>query len=232
MPRKSGLAVFEKLLIAAYQLDGGRDCQFTAEELVVAAWRLFPRTFGLRGVNDEDGNPVFPDSNRVFAEVMGSKPIRRHGFLVKNGQKTYGLTASGRSAAERLRGTLSGDSGDGKATISRSTRSRLEQLLNSRAVRRAQDNEIERITFHDACSFWGITPRSKAIELEGALADVDSVISDADNAIGLGATELRTGGGDLSEGTTSLLLRVHRHLQERFGAELETIRMRKDQRSV
>jgi hypothetical protein len=232
MRNKSEPSVFEKLLLAAYELDGGKGTQFTAEELVVAAWRLFPRAFGLRGVHDESGKPIYPDSNRVFAEIMGSKPIRQRGYLVKVGEKTYGLTASGRSLAEQMRsaGGVGPALGEGKAPISRSVRSHLEQLLASRAVRRAQDSEMERITFHDACGFWGITARSKAIELNGAIANIDSLIADAEKAIGQGATELRTGSGGLTEGTTSLLRRVHQHLQERFKDEMETIRKRTDQR--
>ena len=232
MARGRGPTVLDKLLIAAFELDGGSGRQFSAEDLVVTAWKFFPRAFGLRGHNDTDGNPIYPDSNRVFAEVMGSKPIRKRGYLVKVGQKTYGLTPSGRAQAQRLAGApAASEETGGKASLSRPVRGQIERLLASRAVRRAQDDELNRITFHDACGFWGITPRSTAIELEGALANVDSVIRDAEEAIGTGATELRTGSANLSERSTELLKRIQQHLQDRFSEELATIRKRTDQRA-
>ena len=234
MPSKDNLTIIEKLLIACYALDGGSGKHFSAEDLVVSAWQHFPLAFGLRGHNDEAGMPIYPDSNRVFAEVMGSKPIRKRGYLTKTGTKMYALTPSGRDAGYRLTesrglGEVS-EEAKGKASIAREVRSRLERMLSSRAVLRAQNGELERATFHDACVFWGITPRSKAIELEGALADAASTIEAAKHALSGGASELRTGTGDLKESTTDLLQRVHDYLGERFHEELNTIRARADQR--
>lgn len=233
---KSNLTVCDKLLLAAYGLDGGEGRSFSAEDLVVAAWERFPRAFGLRGYHDADGVPRYPDSNRVFAEVMGSKPIRKRGHLVKIGQKTYALTPTGRQATLRLQEKQQTDSGGepttGKATLSRDILGRLDRLLDSRAVLRAQQGEFERITFHDACVFWGITPRSTAIELEGSLANVAAVIRETESAISHGASERRTGKDDLAVTTGELLRTVHRYLQEKFADELTTIRKRTHQRKT
>jgi hypothetical protein len=231
--------VIDKLLVAAYSLDGGEGRHFTAEELVVAAWQHFPRAFGLRGHNDATGLPLYPDSNRVFAEIMGSKPIRKRGFLTKTGTKLYGLTGSGRAEAVRIsRGMENAPEGAegpktaGKATISRSVRGRLERLLGSRAVQRVQTGQADRITFHDACVFWGITARSSSIELEGALSDTSAAITAADNALKSGASELRTGKEDLSRATAEILRSLHDDLQEKFAVELATIRRRTDERKT
>ena len=226
----------DKLLVAAYELDQGKGRSFTAEDLVVTAWKKFPRAFGLRGHNDANGLPLHPDSNRVYAEIMGSKPIRKRGYLVKIGQKTYGLTETGREAAERIAGgegateTAECVKAGGKATMSRDTRAKLERVLKSRAVQRAQADELDRVTFHDACVFWGITPRSVAIELKGSFANIEAVIETTERSISSGASELRTGSGDLSSSTTELLRRVHGFLKERFADELSTINQRRDQR--
>lgn len=233
-----GLTVCDKLLIAAYDLDGGEGKPFSAEDLVVSAWKHFPRAFGLRGHNDEQGVPKYPDSNRVFAEIMGSKPIRKRGYLEKIGEKKYQLTVSGRRIAADVSqaGSAGPDGGSrvagGKATLSRDTLTRLEHLLATRAVMRAQNDKIERVTFHDACVFWGINSASKAIELEGRLADVESIIAETEGAIATGASELRTKGKGLSRSTTELLREVNSTLQEMFESELATIRKRTDQRKV
>ena len=231
-----GLTASDKLLLAAYKLDQGGGISFTAEDLVIAAWQRYPRTFGFRGHDGGNGLPLHPDSNRVFAEIMGSKPIRKRGYLVKVGEKTYGLTESGRQAAEQIAhdesagGTRVSMEAAGKATVSRPVRAKLERLLISRAVQRTQAGEPDRITFHDACVFWGLTPGSVAIELEGSFANIDTVIATAEKSVRSGASELRAGGNDLSCATTDLLRRVHSLLKEKFADELSTIIQRTDQR--
>ncbi len=231
MSAKATRPVWEKLLIVAYGLSEGEDRPLTGEDLVVAAWRRYPRAFGLRGHDDDRGLPRYPDSNRVYAELMGSKPIRKRGFLKKVGTKLYKLTPSGQTLGRQLneeepgQPSSSGFSG-GKATMSREIRGKLERLLRSRAVLREQSGEIDRATFHDACVFWGITAHSKRIELEGALAEVENAIMAAEESVKSGASELRTGAGNLSLSTADLLRKVHEHLKERFSTELATIRGR------
>lgn len=233
MTRPDKLSMANKLLLAAYELVAEEERPITAEDIVVAAWRRFPRAFGLRGHNNQNGLPMYPDSNRVYAELMGSKPIRRHGHLKKVGTKLYTLTASGRSFARQLSAQDDresggdGELGGGKATMPREIQARLERLLSSRAVLRAQSGEMDRVTFHDACVFWSITSHSKLIELEGAMADVTNAIEVAEASIRSGANELRTGEGDLAPSTTDLLRTVHEYLQDRFADEIATIRRRK-----
>jgi len=232
------MTVADKLLLAAGHLDASGKSSFSAEDLVVAAWKRFPRDFGLRGHNGPDGLPLYPDSNRVFAEIMGSKPIRKKGYLIKVGEKIYSLTVSGRETVRALnrQKEIASESGmqeaGGKASLSRSVLAKLERLLRSRAVERVQTGEVDRLTFHDACVFWGITARSTSIELEGALADTESVIEHAQTAVEGGASELRTGSTDLSDLTINLLNRTHEILQSKFGLDLLTIRQRTDQRKA
>ena len=75
------LTVPEKLLIAALEARKS-SATFTAEDLVVSAWQLYPDTFGLSGYADQ-----YPDSNRVLTNIMGSKGMRGKGWLRKVGAK-------------------------------------------------------------------------------------------------------------------------------------------------
>jgi len=237
MLQKERLTVSDKLLMAAFVLDGGQEKSFTAEDLVVIAWQKFPATFGLRGHNNENGLPKYPDSNRVFAEIMGSKPIRKRGYLLKVGKKTYGLTVSGRDLACKLsskRDSMESGRSDlpsqGKASISREVLTWLKRVLSSRAVQRAQNGETNRITFHDACLFWGINPRTTSIELEGNFKNLEVLIDQVRQVIEGGASELQTGRNDLPVSTPQILRKLHLELQSKFSEELNTIRERKDQR--
>ena len=98
--------IIEKLLLSAYELELDGKKPFTAEDLVVSSWQNFPDAFGLQGYRDSEGNLLHPDSNRVFAEIMGSKPIRKRGLLIKVGVKQYQLTEAGEELARLLKGRI------------------------------------------------------------------------------------------------------------------------------
>jgi hypothetical protein len=226
--------VCEKLVVAAYHLEQERGSPFSAEDLVVAAWRAFPNTFGLSGHHDDGGQPIYPDSNRVFAEVMGSKPVRKRGLLAKVGKKMYELTETGRELGRQLSPLTerSGDTGTGgaKSGLSRQIVADLRRLLGSRAVEKVGLGQSESLTFHDACLFWGITPHSSAIDLEGKLADMSGKLSAARRVLAGSPARFAHGGPELSVDSIDLIFRVHASLRDRFQEELETIMQRKDER--
>ncbi|MDE2097143.1 MAG: hypothetical protein KGL39_07845 [Patescibacteria group bacterium] len=91
-------SIAEKLILAAHQLEVAELSPFGLEMLIVAAWKAFPDTFGLKGCSD-----LFPDANRVIAALSGERGMVRAGLLVKEGQKLYSLTCDGR---RRLRALL------------------------------------------------------------------------------------------------------------------------------
>jgi hypothetical protein len=90
------LTTLKKVLIAAAMLDGDQQV-FTAEDVIVKAWRSFPESFGLSGYREEH-----PDSNRVLAKLMGSLGLCGRGWLEQTNTKTYRLTNAGRKMAKSL----------------------------------------------------------------------------------------------------------------------------------
>lgn len=229
------LTVTEKLLLAAARLEEMGKRPFTAEDLVVAAWRDFPRTFGLRGYVTEHGDPQFPDSNRVFAEVMGSKPIRKRGLLVKVGRKLYELTSSGRELARLVQQRASANQKrdvqrEGRMAISRETQTEIERLLATRAAQKFDNGLGDEITFHDACLFWGISPRSSAIDLKGSLANVKALIESLEASLRDGGTQLKSGGEPVRRDAIQLLHGVHQSMLAAFQEELAVISKRRDER--
>jgi hypothetical protein len=226
------LSVSDKLLLAAYELEEDGHRPFSAEDLVVAAWKKFPDVFGLAGYRNDQGQLRYPNSNRVFAEIMGSKPIRQRGFLTKVGDKMYQLTEGGREYARELL-RAGRDSPHEKAALGRDTEVHLKRLLASKVTEKIKNNRLDDITFYDACAFWGITPMSSAVELQGQLANFSKIVSSAREAIQRDRIGSFTHGGP-AFGTEDLdrLLEVSRSLESRFQAELDVIRQRKDERKV
>jgi len=233
MPDANHLTVLEKLLLAAYALEESRSKTFTAEDLVVSAWSMFPTTFGLKGYLDGQGTPMHPDSNRVFAEIMGSKPLRKRGYLSKTGPKQYALTETGRRIAQELQ--LPGPRSAQRARATRSSLPRdfdrlLRRMISSRASNKVKGGDTDGLSFFDACMFWGITPQSSAMKMSERLENAKQVVAVAHEVVGEGA--VKTSSGMITHEDLQLLEEVDETLRERFKAELETIAGRRDERQM
>jgi hypothetical protein len=229
MRNNGALTVPEKLILAALEIQARGKQAFTAEDLVVEAWRQFPDTFGLSGHVDEQGTAQFPDSNRVYAEVMGSKPVRALGWLVKVGSKMYQLTESGRQHAEHLKTRVGGHQPT-KALLSREAERELRKLFSSKAVEKYAQAQEDAITFSDACSFWGISPRSSAIEFRGRAAHVKALVENACGVVGNRSVSFEHGGLPFGSSDLQRLKEVEEFLRCRFDEEIQIILQRKDQR--
>jgi hypothetical protein len=219
--------VVDKLVLAAAALDAAGSAVFTAEDLVVKAWQLFPNTFGLSGYVDPDGRASYPDSNRVFAEIMGSKPIRARGLLVKSGSKQYSLTPTGREYAGRLHSAASPER---QAGLSRDVRQHLEWLLRSRAYEKFSSGQLDRISFSDAAQFIGVTPRSSAIEFQGRLSAVQATLRAATDRAAGRALMLDNSESAISPDALRDALEVLEFLLQRYREDWDVIRERKSER--
>jgi hypothetical protein len=226
---KNNLSITEKLLIAAYHLEESGRRPFSAEDLVVSAWQKFPDAFGIAGYPNDVGEPAYPDSNRVFAEIMGSKPIRKRGLLKKVGTKMYQLTEAGRESA-RLLAKQPIRTSVQKAGLPREIEEELKRLFASKPVEKFLNNRLEDITFYDACSFWGISPRSSSIELNGRIANFETIIELARKVANRKMASFEHGSRAFGTHDLDVLTKVHQELLQRFSEEISVIRKRTDER--
>lgn len=229
MSMKRFLSVWEKLLIAAFILEQSGKTPFSAEDLVVKAWQIFPDTFGLSGYLDANNIPKYPDSNRVFAEIMGSKPIRKYGLLKKVGAKMYQLTEAGRTEAMNL--IQNNVSTQLKKTgLPREVKRELKRLLESSAVEKYKSAHKDELTFFDACMFWKISSRSSAVEFFNRTANVEKILKTAAAVLEDTGKFFEHGRKTYTLSDLTLLLEVHKELLERFKDEIEIIKRRVDER--
>jgi len=218
------LTVPERILSCAAELDRERGT-FTAEDLVVRCWERFPDTFGLQGYADKH-----PDSNRILTNIMGTKGLRGKGWLRKVAEKQYRLTEVGRQAIQ-IRETPGDGNSYRAASLTKSSSKLLERLFTSRAFGKYRLKE--ELTFGDLCSFWNISPRSNANQLNVAVKEAHAAISAADGLLVSKGAEVLVLPGTTIHVTKSDLLTarsLQKHLLEAFASELDVIRRRSDER--
>jgi len=191
----------------------------------VRCWLKFADTFGLQGYGDK-----FPDSNRVLTNIMGGKGLRGKGWLRKVGEKRYQVTEVGRQAANRVRTGKSSEVLRG-ASLTRETIDVLSRLVESRALQKFRLRQ--ELTFGDLSSFWNVSARSNAYQLNVAIKESEAAIAAAETYLAEnGAQSLSIAGNStpIAKGDLSLARALSEHLKEKFWEDLSVIRERSDER--
>jgi hypothetical protein len=81
------------VLIAAASLGSGPQSR---SDIVLAAWRHFPKRFGLPGYEN-----IHPHSARVDSKLVSTGKLQRDGYIVRVATCEYEVTAKGFEAARR-----------------------------------------------------------------------------------------------------------------------------------
>ena len=214
----------EKILLAAFQLEEQGHSPFSAEALIVAAWQKYPRTFGLKGYDEQ-----YPDSNKVLASIMGEKGLTRRGWLSKPAQKLYALTNEGRRVVRRL---LHGDDQPATAAkpgrpirLSKEHDKFMQGFFVASAYEKFREGRQQELTFADACRFWGITENLSGEALDARLDHVRAALADVERQVGLTSANLGDG-HNITLDDVGLMCDIHNHLLQRFGRHLTLLRNR------
>ena len=174
----------EMVLLAAY--DKCPESEFTAEELVVACWQQYPDSFGLQGYSHK-----YPDANIVYRHIMGkSSIVKKQRWLSQKSQKRYALTPAGINHVLKIRGIDSQRAEIQKHRIDRFYEQVLLRVLNGSAWNKFKNNQINDLTFTDACGFWSINPRSSGEQYKAARRDLSESISTVKRHLDEGNSEI------------------------------------------
>jgi hypothetical protein len=214
----------EKILLAAFALDEAGQSPFSAEALIVASWKKYPQSFGLKGFAEQ-----YPDSNKVLASIMGEKGLARKGWLDKMGQKLYALTREGRQIVRRLQTGESAPSTPKASSpqgLPRDHDKMLQHLFSSTAWHKVREGRQQELAFaSDACRFWGITQGMNGDAVDGQVEKVRATLAAVEVYVGLGNAVLGDGRSITAEDVASLM-EVHRVLEQRFARHLNVYRTR------
>ena len=209
----------EMILIAAHKLQEQGQSPFSAEELIVASWREFPRAFGLKGYADQ-----FPDSNRVLSSIMGERGLTRKGWLVKMGQKLYALSPEGKRVVRRIsEGDIDDEEPPPPPRLARDREKLLLSLLDAVATKKVKSGKYYDLTFDDACRFWGVSNLAGSA-LDAQLRKVEETVAQAEELIANGP--FKAMGRQVTRNDLDLLRQVQYQLQERFARHLTLLRSR------
>jgi hypothetical protein len=210
------------IVVAAFKIQDHGQSPFSAEELTVAVWKEYPRSFGLKGYAEQ-----FPDSNRVLSSIMGERGLVKKGWLIKMGQKLYALSPDGKRMVKKI---LEGGSEDEPEPETPSVRlpkdleKQLVSLLDSSARDKVGNDRAHELSFADACRFWSITDHLSAEALDAQLARVDKTLSQSERATSKGT--MMVGHREVTRSDIDLLRQVDEYLQERFSRHLMLLRSR------
>ena len=210
----------EKILLAADDLDKQSESPFSAEALIVAAWKRFPKTFGLKGYQE-----LYPDSNKILSSIMGEKGLTRRGLLVKMGQKMYSLTRDGRQVVRRLMLQEDDAPPANMVRLSREQEKFLLSLMDSSANQKYEENRKSELTFADACRFWGITENMRGDVLDERLDEFHANLNELERLFADGDSVLANGRA-ISSGDMRVVANLHRYMEDRFDRHLNLLRSR------
>jgi len=169
----------EKILVAMYELSAGKSKPLDYEDIVVAAWKLFPEDFGLRKYVRQ-----YPDASDIHKPLYG--PLKDRGFVL-SGNKKFRLTEKGLAYAAQLDKVRHGQLpleqvlGGTKMQdrLSRDKEAELKRIIETDAFRYFATGQAEKILDTDFYAYLGATVRTEKHEFLGRLNAVAEAVADA-----------------------------------------------------
>jgi hypothetical protein len=169
----------DKILLAIHQLSGGTTKAVEYEDIVVAAWKLFPEDFGLRKYVHE-----YPDASDIHKPLYG--PLKARG-LVLSGNKKFKLTDKGVEYAAKLEQVRQGIvpmeeivNGEIKPErLSRNQEAELRRIIDTDAFKYFATGQKEKILDTDFYAYLGATVRTERHEFLGRVTAVADAVANA-----------------------------------------------------
>jgi hypothetical protein len=162
----------EKILVAMSRLANGTSTPLKYEDIVVAAFEMFPEDFALRGY------PQYPDSSDLHKPLYG--PLKRSG-LVLAANKTFQLTPLGIAEASRLAAPTRSTIGAPKNSerMPRDLQVEADRMLQSEAFRLVREGRESRVLDTDLYAFLSCTVRTSPNDFTGRIRLTEQTIAAA-----------------------------------------------------
>jgi len=213
------------LLAALDCSNGDLDSTFTAEDLLLAAWKRDPMAWGLRGHEKQH-----PDSEKIYVELdrasMGGRNVRGGlaglGLLEKVHRRTYRLTPAGLAAASEVVGAAPSMRGKAERILADA----VEKVLAHPVFREWKKNPTMPKYFRDAGHFWGIAAGTPPSIIRRRIAEIDLTLEKAREMLdqsGRDEVASRHGLVLFSRADVEYAAEFQAMLKSRFAKELATL---------
>jgi hypothetical protein len=216
----------QQVLLAAFDCCGGDLGKiFTAEDLLLAAWKRDPVAWGLRGHEREH-----PDSEKIYKELdrvsVRGRNVRGGlagiGLLEKIRQRTYRLTPAGLAVASEGAGADPSMRG----TAERRLADALAAILSHPVLQGWIKDPSTPRHFRDAGYFWGIAPGTPPSVIRTRIADVDNMLEKARGLLenkGVEEISVHHGRALFDRKDVERAMEFHVTLKQRFARDLSTL---------
>ncbi len=201
----------EMILLAAEKFAG----QFIQEDLLVAAWKVFPEAFGIKGIE-----PSLPCTNTCIAALVGKFGPLKRGWIERIAPKRCVVTPLGRAELDwlhgRANGTVAPKAKVSKRALPEGLDADLRRLLVSRAWDKWTESRKDDLTFADASEWWLLKGSDGLIDPVGM---VEFNLNYADAAM-QGESVTMLSGRVLTPMDVADLRNLDAELRKRFAAHL------------
>lgn len=218
----------QQVLLAALDCSqGDLTKEFTAEELLLAAWKRDPFTWGLAGHETDH-----PDSEKIYTELdrvsVGGRNVRGGlvaiGLFEKVRRRTFRLTPMGVAQASSVIGADSTI----RAKAERKVADAVAAIVSHSVFREWLRDPALPKHFRDAGHFWGVAAGTPPSVIRRRICEVDNTLDSAISLLDEGGTDeasTRHGRTLFDRNDIERAKEFQGTLKQRFSRDLETLQV-------
>lgn len=219
----------EQVLLAALDCSGGDvEKTFSAEDLLVAAWKKDRSAWGLRGYERD-----YPDVDKLRKE-LDSRGAREggsatglvsSGLVLRVGKRMYRLTPAGFSAAAEVVGAEP----DARGKADRILADAVDAILSHSVFRGWLKDPSTPKHFRDAGHFWSVAPGTPSKVIQTRVLDIDRTLEKALGLLNIGGVDevaVRHGKVLYDRSDIERAITFQTTLKQRFGKDLATLQVK------
>jgi hypothetical protein len=219
----------EQVLLAALDCSGADpEKTFTAEDLLVAAWKRDRVAWGLRGYEQD-----YPDADRLRKEIDSrgaregspSTGLVASGLLSRVRERIYRLTPAGLAAAVEVVGAEP----DARVKAERVLADAVRAILSHSVFRAWLKDSNWPKHFRDAGHFWGVAPGTPPRVIQTRVLDIDRTLERALSllhAVGANEVTARHGTALYDRRDIERAIDFQTTLKTRFAKDLATLQVK------
>ena len=174
MKKKVVLSNAERVLLAIYRVSNGTANRVPFEEIVIRAWKDFPKQFSLN--NHPEYPDAYPVSKRLTSDLVTSR------LVTSVSKEVYRLTYKGLETAEEIEKRLAGEKVEESSTktlLNREQEEIIKHAVRSRTFLTWKQNKKDDLIDYDARMFFQFSTGTQVRDRKRKVETVKETIEKA-----------------------------------------------------